>query len=168
MDITEWIGFIISVFAILFLLIRTHKHDKRMSQNPEEYARRQRERDRELRKLLNIEDKEEEEDDLDEDFDEVEEKNDQRYENVLPVVPQTIINLKTTTNITPPRPGPIRRLDQIKYKISKSSQAAFIIQDAPSKGHKITKKVSSKEMIVMREIIGPPKSSLARIHDYWL
>lgn len=138
MDIIQWIGFFISVMALFFLLTRNLKEVRQQQANPEEYQKKQRAKEMQLKKMLKT---------LDIDVEE---------EKILqPVIKKPVI-------VTPKSYGmePIRKPQK---------EAAIIQPVKPSRGKKLIAKIQSpKEMIVLREMIGPPKSlKPVPFHEYW-
>lgn len=131
MDWSQVIGFIISVLALAFLILRNAWQERSRQQNPEEYARNEKNREKRLKDLLRtmdieIEDEEEEE-------------------------PQTPPQ-------PPPRPiqKPAPRFSQQPIKIPPTKKTAAEnypgIVTRRSRGKKMLQNISPKEMVILSEL----------------
>lgn len=172
MDFSEFFGFLISVGALLFLFLWPLWQAFSRKRNPEKYAEEEKAKQKRLQKLLKTLDiePEEEEDDEDEEIAEgklEEEPESQRMGHRSPALENKALpshalgyhyegahlGVGPTLFVTP------RRTTQ---KLTASTSNAYTLKSMAgggSKGLRLVKTLRSpKEMIVIREIIGPPRS----------
>lgn len=167
MDIAEWLGFFISIAAVLFLLIRFGREDAKRRRNPTEYERVQQSKQEQLKKILkslHIETGQEEKQEDDEEDEDDEEQDDEELEEVgeknIFVSPQPKENFHHKYQaqiIVAPTPPPSRRIDLLQ-----TTKRKHVVETASVKGNarvkSILKHSSLKNAILLREILGPPKS----------
>lgn len=151
MDITQWIGFFISVMALLFLLTRNIKEVRQQRTHPEEYKKKQREQEHQLKKMLK---------DFDIDVEDEEEEQIILKEQHVPKLPKMPVIIAPKTQAI--------KIENVQTSRRKT-QVAKIIYSGPSKGQQILSRLHSpKEIIVLQELIGPPKSvKPISYHEYW-
>lgn len=160
MEISEIIGMLISIAAILFLVIRPLWLARQEKAHPQEYAEAKRKKERHLKKLmksLDIDiDVEDDEEDVEEE--EVAQKKPLKrgaekpgYVHEQQTIASTPTLFKTPKRTTQALPRN-KQTDvyQAKQSLRKGSRGSDLIHRLKSK----------KDMIILREIIGPPKSQL--------
>lgn len=143
MDISQWVGFIISVLALLYLIFRGGRSAVYQQKHPEEYAKMQFEEERRLKELLH---------NLDIDIEEEEEP-----------VPRYL---------PPPPIRPPQRKQEFARRSVKAPKPVVLLHETQghvTRVHKLLKRTQSpQDMILLREIIGPPKCVQSiRHHEYW-
>lgn len=164
MDLTDWLGFIISAGAILFMVWRLGSEASRQRKNPGQYSREQRQKEHELRevfKAMGIEVEDDEEDEIEH----MRQRTKQQTRKKTPALPEN----KAVQKITSPTLPSIKRTEQtIRPRKYSEHAVAHIIQKGPSRGKKLMGQFPSlKEMIILQEIIGSPKSlSPIEPHEY--
>lgn len=135
MNIHDFVGLIVTVFVLLFVLFRNIREVVRQNKSPEE-EHIEREKSRRVRKILK-------DLDLDDEDDEEEEEEFLHHTHAYqPPAPKPIAK---------PRPVVQQTKKPVKYEIF---QKKLIL----SRGSVILNKLSTpQEMMVIHEIIGPPK-----------
>jgi hypothetical protein len=147
----EFVGFLITIVALLFLFLKSSWEEKKRRQNPDKYVEEEKKRKRHLRKLLkeiNIET-------------DVDDKED-RF-----VIPSPVVS---SHNMTPPHiPGPkipSSPKSMITTQNFVSSNYHVIQKDVPSRGAILFRHLKSpQEMVILREILGPPKGLVSDIRN---
>lgn len=155
MDVVQWIGFFISVMAMFFLLSRG-KQQRHAEENPEAIEQARRDKEKHLRRMLksldiDVEDDEEEK---------IPAKPSRRSPQVNTIAPV----------VKPPMPTVNARIESSQPAKRKSQRKVAIVQQrGASRGKKLLQHIHSpKDMIILRELIGPPKGSQPIIsHEYW-
>lgn len=141
MDIVQWIGFFISVLAILYLMIRQGRDIAERNRDPEGYRRRESEETRRMREMLKT---------LDIDLEEEEEEFEPEPLPVRKAPPK--VARKPIRQQVVVHPSPVQEtrthIPRVKLLLKRTS--------------------SPQDMIVLREIVGPPKAA-RRIfhHESW-
>lgn len=138
MDFASWIGFIISVLALLYLFLKPSMESRERKKNPQEYDRRKREDERRLKELMHPFDLDVEEEELE----------------IRPIVQK---------KVKPPKPPvkPTKATESIHIYHPTKNMAPQINRMRKMLKH-------PKNAILLREILGPPKAAQSiRHHESW-
>lgn len=171
----EFIGFIISILAMVFLLMRNAKEMKKQ-RDPEVYKKEKRVKDKQLKNLLRTLNVNLDDEDDDEEFTEKKARKERYVSNnkssgnyaqttklqhapIMPVMP--VISTPNTAAVRIENAAPMLRASQ--------KNVARIVLTKPSRGNVLLKSFKSKkDMIIIRELISPPKSAqTTSFHEYW-
>lgn len=143
MDIVQWIGFFISVLAILYLMIRQGRDVAERNRDPEAYRRRESEEARRMREMLKT---------LDIDLEEEEEEEEEfKLEEPVRKAPPKVARKPVRQQVVV-HPSPVQEtrthIPRVKLLLKRTH--------------------SPQDMIVLREVVGPPKAA-RRIfhHESW-
>jgi hypothetical protein len=144
MDVTQWIGFFISILALLYLFLRPALDKVEQRRNPEELDKRRKAEELHLKQLMHSLGV----DSDDEDDDELE---------------PTVIHKKRF--VQPPQ---FKKAPSVKVKPAQPS-AYHEQKVVTTQAMRLLERLHSpKDAILLREILGPPKSTMnIRHHEYW-
>lgn len=147
MDITELIGFLVSLFFLLFLFIKQGWDASARKKHPEEYARKQREKEMRLKEFMKSMDIQVDEDEEDEE--------------------QSISQIKRSQKNRQPPANHSARLISISPRPEKRVikhvpllPVYTATKEEPSRASRLIKaQHSMKDVIVLNEIMGAPRGS---------
>lgn len=164
MSIPEFIGFLISLFAVFFLVIRAIWNAMYSKKNPEEYQRKQKLKEAQYRQLMGSINQ-----DLHNElrkknirkhlFDE-EDEEEEEEEVLLPqkTASESLSRYQQET-FQKPMPAPIMQTRTISRAKSPIPFVEKTEKTGPSRGkHLVSQLKNPQEMIVLKEIIGPCKA----------
>lgn len=154
MSFVEFLGFVISVAAMIFLVIKRTYEERQRRKNPVEYARKEKEREENLRKFLK-------ERGIDTGDDLNQEQRPQRIKKIVqqppkapqqkpPVIPQR-------KNLTPTSYGDYGRAAQHDLRTAEAYEVIRV--ESKSRGNLVlTGLTSQQNMLIIKEIFDKPLS----------
>lgn len=158
MDITEIIGFLISLGFLLFLFLKQGWDASARKKHPEEYAKKQREKEKRLKEFMKSMDIQVEEDD-----DELEEEKmtpKAKIQERSQMRQRSAGNISKRLDSLTPLSMTSRRQEKYEVKLSTRRIVYTATKEMPSRGYNLIKMQHSfQDIILLNEIIGAPRGS---------
>ena len=177
MNLIELIGFVIAMFALFFLYIKRMREEKWRKEHPEEYEKEQQRQAEAMRAFMR-------EVGVEVDEEDTIEEEDEYYEEVVEPPPLPVTPKSSRKTPTAPKPTEIKeplfpkhktqvqprhieaelraRTKRFEEQLTSSSWKGKIEHEMkrkrPSRGKQSLKGKSLKQVIIGKEIIGPPKA----------
>ena len=162
----EFIGFVVTLAGLLFLFLKQFFEDLKKKRNPQEYAAKQREKERVLKELLGERAKHSYEDEDEEDEDE---EDEDRYHVTPPPFSQArnTMSLDKVTRHDEERRVKQRAITQPRNKAVSSSYEVVRHKHTSRGASLINKLPSRKDLFIINEIMKPPVSLRSREENIW-
>lgn len=148
MSLIEFIGFVISMGAMIFLVVKRWRDQWQRSKNPQEYAARERQEEEALKKLYRTLEGRHDEQEEDDFFDEEEEEHNR------PILRQQ----KVEAPVLPPPPPPMPASDLTQSRKRPPNKPYEVKrQVTESRGSILMRQLTSKQqMVLLKEIFDKP------------
>lgn len=151
MDITQLIGFLVSLIFLLFLFVKQLKDSNARRRNPEEYAKREKEKERQLKDFMRSRSIQ-----IDEDEEEISIRPKKQQKS------QHFVQEQNAPKIRPKTPLQQTYKPAYPHALHGGYLAYGTQKEAPSRGYSLVKQQEShtlRNAIVLNEIIKPPRGS---------